>query len=57
MSLPQRTAYREVPVQISAHLRIFSPLRLGDAGIEPGTAGLQSGVANNEPALLPLSHN
>jgi hypothetical protein len=53
-SAPQRTAYREVPSQIAAHLRTGSPLWAGEiAGFEPTTAVSQSGVATNEPPLLP----
>ncbi len=52
---PQRTAYSAVTVlsQKAAHLRIENPLFDEEvAGFEPGTAGLQSGVATNEPPLL-----
>jgi hypothetical protein len=45
---PQRTAYSGVPSQTAAHPRIGSPQLAGElAGFEPGTAGLQSGVATN----------
>ncbi len=51
---PQRTAYSGVPSQMAAQPRISSPLQAGEiAGFKPGTAGLQFGVATNEPPLLP----
>ncbi len=51
---PQRTAYRELPSQMATHLRTGSPLLAGEsAGFEARTVGLQSGVATNEPPLLP----
>ncbi len=54
---PQRTAYSEVLSQMAAHLRTGSPLQAGEiAGFEPRTAVLQSGVATNEPPLLPFLH-
>ncbi len=40
-----RTACREVPSQIAAHLKTGSPLKAEEiAGFEPETADLQSGV-------------
>jgi hypothetical protein len=54
-AVPQRTAYSEVPSQKAARLRTGSPLQAGEiAGFEPGTAGLQPYVTNNEPPLLPI---
>ncbi len=51
---PSETPYSEIPSQMTAHLRIGSPLWGWEiAGSEPGTAGLQSCVALNELALLP----
>ncbi len=50
----QRTAYSEVPSQMAAYLRTGSQLKAGEiAGFEPRNAVLQSGVASNEPPLLP----
>jgi hypothetical protein len=50
---PQWTAYSGVPSHMAAHARTGSPLKAGEiAGFEHRTAGLQSGVATNEPPLL-----
>ncbi len=50
---PQRRAFSGVPSQMTAYPRISSVLQAGEiAGFEPGTVGLQYGVATNEPPLL-----
>ncbi len=49
---PQRTAYREVPSQMAAHLSTGSPLKAGEiTGFKLRTAVSRSGVATNEPPL------
>ncbi len=51
----QTKAYSEVLSQMTAHLRIGSPLKAGEfVGFKPGSVGLQSGAATSEPPLLPL---
>ncbi len=55
---PSEGSLQEVPSQMAAHLRTGNALYAGEiAGPEPRTAVSQSGVATNEPPLLPMSHH
>jgi hypothetical protein len=47
----QRTAYSEVPSQMSVYQGLAAHCRLGRL-LDLNPAGLQSGVATNEPPLL-----
>jgi hypothetical protein len=61
LSPPKRTAFRQVPSQRAAHLEmtISHTVGCGDAGLEPGTLGQQSGALTTESPHLPLfsTHN
>jgi hypothetical protein len=52
---PQRTAYSEVTIPEGSPSKDWQST-VEIAGWKPRTAGLQSGVATNEPPLFPKSH-